>query len=100
MLSIFSYVYGPSVCPPWRRVYSGPLSIYFKNMFIYLFLEREKGKEKKRERNMGVLEIVASRLQHRHVLWLGIQPESFWSQAGIQSTEPHQAGFAHFLIGT
>ena len=28
MLSIFSYVSGPSVCPPWRSVCSGPLLIF------------------------------------------------------------------------
>ena len=28
MLSIFSYVSGPSVCPPWRSVSSGPLPIF------------------------------------------------------------------------
>ena len=28
MLSIFSYVSGPSVCLPWRSVYSGPLPIF------------------------------------------------------------------------
>ena len=28
MLSIFSYVYGPSVCRPWRSVYSGPVPIF------------------------------------------------------------------------
>ena len=33
-LSVFSYVYGPSVCPFWRSVNSGPLPIFF---FIGLF---------------------------------------------------------------
>ena len=28
MLSIFSYVYRPSLCPPWRSVNSGPLPIF------------------------------------------------------------------------
>ena len=28
-LSVFSYVYGPSVCPFWRSVNSGPLPIFF-----------------------------------------------------------------------
>ena len=28
MLSIFSYISGPSVCPPWRSVFSGPLPIF------------------------------------------------------------------------
>ena len=28
MLSIFSYVSGPSVCPPWRSVCSSPLPIF------------------------------------------------------------------------
>ena len=34
MLSIFSYVSGPSVCPPWRSVCSGPLLIF--NWISYL----------------------------------------------------------------
>ena len=31
-------------------------------------------------------------LQPRHVPWLGIEPRPFGSQAGAQSTEPHQPG--------
>ena len=34
-LSIFSYVYGSSVCPLWRSVYSGPLPIF--NWIVYFF---------------------------------------------------------------
>ena len=33
MLSIFSYVSGPSVCLPWRSVCSSPLPIFFFNFF-------------------------------------------------------------------
>ena len=28
IFSIFSYIYWPSVCPLWKNVYSGPLSIF------------------------------------------------------------------------
>ena len=28
MVTIFSYDPGPSVCPPWRSVHSGPLPIF------------------------------------------------------------------------
>ena len=37
MLSILSYVSAPSVCPPWRSVYSGPKKylLFFKHAFSY-----------------------------------------------------------------
>ena len=38
MLSIFSYVYRPSVCLPFRSVYSGPLSIFLVGLFVFLVL--------------------------------------------------------------
>ena len=37
-------------------------------------------------------------LQPRHVPWLGIEPEHFGSQAGAQSTEPHQPRLRFFLF--
>ena len=37
MLSIFSYVSGPSVCLPWRSVCSSPLPIF--KIVLFLFLE-------------------------------------------------------------
>ena len=36
MLSIFSYVSGPSVCLPWRSVCSSPLSIFLIGLFVFL----------------------------------------------------------------
>ena len=36
MLSILSYVSGPSVCPLWRSVYSGPLPITLVGLFVFL----------------------------------------------------------------
>ena len=79
--------------------------LIFKNVFkrFYLFLERGEGREKDRERNIDVREIhqsVASRtppsgdLAHNPGMcpdweW-NLQP--FGSQAGTQSTEPHQPG--------
>ena len=36
MLSIFSYVSGPSVCPPWRSVCSDPLPIILIGLFVFL----------------------------------------------------------------
>ena len=61
---------------------------FFKKFFIYLFLERGKGREEERERNVDVSEkhcLVAScthhiqgpNLQPRHVLWLGIELVTF-----------------------
>ena len=37
MLNIFPYVYWPSVCPPWRSVYSGLLFIFLVG-FVFLVL--------------------------------------------------------------
>ena len=36
MLSIFSYVSGPSVCPPWRSICSGPLPIFLIGLLVFL----------------------------------------------------------------
>ena len=36
MLSIFLYVYWPCVCPLWRSVYSGPLSIFNSVVVVVL----------------------------------------------------------------
>ena len=38
-LSIFSYVYLPSVCPLWRSVYSGPLPILLIGLFGFFGVE-------------------------------------------------------------
>ena len=36
MLSIFSYVSGPSACPLWRSFQSGPLLIFLNELFVFL----------------------------------------------------------------
>ena len=60
----------------------------FKKTFIYLFWDREEGREKERERNISV----------RDTSILGTCPDwesnqrPFCSRAGTQSTEPHQPG--------
>ena len=74
------------------------LLVYFFKDVAYLFLERWKGREKKRERNINVwlpLEYPPTGDLACHP---GMCPdrESNWrpfgSQAGTQSTEPHQPG--------
>ena len=53
--------------------------------FIYLFLEKEEGREKEREENINVWLPLAHHpalpgpgLQPRHVPWLGIKPRTLW----------------------
>ena len=76
--------------------------IVFKD-FIYLFLEREEGREEKRERNRNMREkhqSVASHMPPTGDLArnTGMCPDwelnqrPFISQAGAQSIEPHQPG--------
>ena len=40
MLNILSCVSGPSVCPPWRSVCSGPLPIFLIGFFVFLVWSR------------------------------------------------------------
>ena len=73
----------------------------FKN---YLFLDREEGREKERERNINVwLSLTCPRtgdLAHNP----GVCPDwesnqrPFGSQARAQSTEPHQPGNKHGIL--
>ena len=56
----------------------------FLKDFIYLLLERGKGREKERERNIHVWDVASHiatnwgpGLQPRHVSWLGIRPVTF-----------------------
>ena len=68
--------------------------IFFKD-FIYLLLERGQGREKERDRNINVWLLIAhpSKDLARNT---GMCPDwesnrrPFGSQAGTQSTEPHQ----------
>ena len=81
----------------WQRTHS-----FFKKDFIYLIIFREKGKEGEREKHRCVIASCApptGDLAHSP----GVYPdwESNWrpfgSQAGTQSTEPHQpGGHTHF----
>ena len=78
------------------------LFLFFKD-FIYLLLERGKGGRKR-----GVETSMCGCLSHvpngepgpqpRHVPWLGINQWPFSSQAGAQSTEPHQPGLSFIFI--
>ena len=80
----------------------------FKEDFIYLFLEREEGSEKEGKKFLCVRNIglVASHVPPNEGLahnpgmcpdW-ELNPRPFGSQAGTQSTEPHQPGLKVFLL--
>ena len=85
--------------------------IFFKILFIY-FVVRGKGREKVRKRNIrNVLEVhqlVVSLSpptgepgpQPRRVPRQGLKRQPFGSQAGAQSTEPHQPGLVSILSNT
>ena len=83
------------------------LKFLFLKDFIYLFLERGEGWEKERERNITVwLPLQCPLLgtwpatQACALDW-ELNRQRFGSQAGTQSTEPHQPGtFVHFFIGS
>ena len=66
--------------------------VFFKD-FIYLFLEREEGKEKERERNINVWPHTGGLTCNPGMCpdWeVNLWP--FGSQAHAQSPEPHQSG--------
>ena len=97
MLSIVSYVYGPSVCPPWRNVYSGAL-LFFKKDFIYLFLERGREGERKGVKHRCVVACHAPAtgdLAHNP----GMCPdwESNWRPFGSQSSAQSRVAPARAL---
>ena len=74
------------------------LFLFFKDLFIYLFLEREEGREKEREKHQCV--VISMHAPPTQDLarnpgicpdWeLNLQP--FGLHASTQSTEPHQPG--------
>ena len=70
----------------------------FLKEFIYLFLEREEGREKERERNISVwLPIMHPQLgtwpaPQTRALTGNQTGKPFGLQAGTQATEPHQPG--------
>ena len=77
------------------------LSLTFKNLFIYLFLERREGRKTGRETSMceryidllhlsclSHIPTWGPGLQPRHVPWLGIKRATLWFAACAQATEP------------
>ena len=77
--------------------------LLFKD-FIYLFLERRKGREKERERNINVwLPLTGPHQgpgpQPRQVPWLGIEPVTLWFTGwrSIHWATPARAWFVFFL---
>ena len=80
------------------------ISFFKKILFIYLFLEREEGKEKERVRNINVwLPLTCPLLG----TWPATQScaldwESNWQLLGLQacaqSTELHQPGLEAFIL--
>ena len=83
-------------CTGWLMYKVKHRNVLFKD-FIYLYLERGEGSEKDREKHQYA---VASRAPHTGELTRdpGMCPDwepnwrPFGSQAGTQSTEPHQPG--------
>ena len=88
--------------------YHNSLIYLIQNMFlflkdcIYLFLERQKGKEKERERNMDWLPLSSPgqgtlpTTQACAVTRLNWRP--FGSQTGAESTEPHHPGLSSYYF--
>ena len=83
--------------------------LIFKKYFIYLFLERGEGREKKRERNINVREkhwLVASQTllgqgpnpPPRHVPWLRIELATLALQDDAQPIEPQLFRDSSILI--
>ena len=68
----------------------------FKKDFIYLFLERGEEREKEREKNIHAVSHAPPTWDLAHNPGMCPDWESNWwpfgSQAGTQSTEPHQPG--------
>ena len=102
LLASMTSLSNPLLCVSFLSLFlvQSPTSFVFKD-FIYLFLEREEEKEKERERNINVWLPLAHPLL---ALNPGMCPdwESDWqlfgSQAGTQSTEPHQPGLNHLHL--
>ena len=97
LIELFCYL-----CPYYFHVVHSVVFILKSVIFFFqkiLFIFRERGREGEiwGEKHQGM---VASHvfpysgpgLQPRHVPWLGIEPMTLGSQAGAQSTEPHQPG--------
>ena len=71
---------------------------FLSDFIIYLFLEREEGREGERGRETSMCGCLSCTPywgpgpQPRHVPWLGIKPATLWFAARAQSTELHQPG--------
>ena len=68
-------------------------NIFFKRLYLFIFLDRGEGREKERKRNINVWLPLSRPLLGT---WTSTQAcalignQTFCSQAGIQSTEPLQ----------
>ena len=74
--------------------------LYLKKIFYLFIFERGEGKERETSTCGGPSRAPhwGPGLQPRHVPWLGIEPVILGSQAGAQSTEPHQPGQKTFFL--
>ena len=76
---------------------------FLKRFYLFIFREREGGIKKGKETSVFgyLLSPPTGVLAHnpRMCLRLGIEQETFVSQAGTQSTEPHQPGVAQIFEG-
>ena len=84
---------------------------FFLRFYLFIFRERGREGEREGEKHWCARETLIGCLLHtsnwrsgpqlRHVPWLGIEPVTFASQSGAQSTEPHQPGlFLWLFYGT
>ena len=94
---------GPSQTLPCVSLSFDWPDLYFLKDFIYLFLERGKGREKGRERNISVWLPLAVPPTGDLARNPGVCPDwesnrrPFGLQASTQSTEPHQPGLICIL---
>ena len=98
MSMVKEYCFSRIWIPRGLRIFFSSLPHFLKKVFIYLFLEREEGREKESERNSDVRE------KHQSPTWdktgnpgtcpdweWNCQPFALWGVT--QPTEPHQPGF-------
>ena len=79
------------------------LFFFFFKDFIYLFLEKGEGREKEMERNINPLTLTRPQQgtwpATQALSWLGIDWQTFGSQASTQSTQPHLPGPKFLFLG-
>ena len=77
------------------------IDLFLKRFYLLIFTEGKWRRKRGRETSMcGCLSHTHNQgpgLQPRHVPWLGIE-RPFGSQAGVQSTEPHQPGLYWLIL--